>query len=124
MILLFQYPRYKSNSAIGFIDCAHGGEAFRNYFNFLGRFLTMSEELVKIGDVIHYYTNVEVAVVELTGKLKVGDRIMIKGATTDFTQLVKSIQIDHDQVTEAKSGDSIGLEVEYRVREGDKVFRS
>jgi len=84
----------------------------------------MSEELVKIGDVIHYYTNVEVAVVELTGKLKVGDRIMIKGATTDFTQLVKSIQIDHDQVTEAKSGDSIGLEVEYRVRAGDKVFRS
>ena len=84
----------------------------------------MSEELVKIGDVIHYYTNVEVAVVELTGKLKAGDRIMIKGATTDFTQLVKSIQIDHDQVTEAKSGDSIGLEVEYRVREGDKVFRS
>ena len=84
----------------------------------------MSEELVKIGDVIHYYTNVEVAVVELTGKLKTGDRIMIKGATTDFTQLVKSIQIDHDQVTEAKSGDSIGLEVEYRVRAGDKVFRS
>ncbi len=83
----------------------------------------MSEELVKIGDVSHFYTNIEVAVVELTGKLKVGDRIMIKGATTDFTQLVESIQIDHDQVTEAGSGDSVGLQVRYRVRAGDGVFR-
>ena len=84
----------------------------------------MSEELVKIGDVSHYFTNIEVAVVELTGKLKTGDRIMIKGATTDFTQLVESIQIDHDQVTEAGPGDSIGLQVRYRVRAGDKVFKS
>ncbi len=83
----------------------------------------MLEELVKIGDVSHFYTNIEVAVVELTGKLKVGDRIMIKGATTDFTQLVESIQIDHNQVTETGPGDSIGLVVRYRVRAGDKVFR-
>ena len=85
--------------------------------------LTMSEELVKIGDVSHYYANIEVAVVELTGKLKTGDRITIRGATTDFTQLVESIQIDHDQVAEAGSGDSIGLVVKDRVRAGDKVFR-
>ncbi len=83
----------------------------------------MSEELVKIGDVSHYYTNIEVAVVELSDKLKVGDKILIKGATTEFTQLVKSIQIEHEQVTEAKAGDSIGLQVRYRVRLGDQVFR-
>ena len=83
----------------------------------------MSEELVKVGDVSHFYTNIEVAVVELTGKLKAGDRIAIKGATTDFTQLVESIQIDHDQVAEAGPGDSIGLVVKDRVRAGDKVFR-
>ena len=83
----------------------------------------MSEELVKIGDVSHFYTNIEVAVVELTGKLKTGDRIAIKGATTDFTQLVESIQIDHDQVAVAGPGDSIGLVVKDRVRAGDKVFR-
>lgn len=83
----------------------------------------MPKELVKVGDVSHYYTNIEVAVVELIDKLKVGDKIMIKGATTEFTQLIKSIQIEHDQVTEAGAGDSIGLVVEYRVRLGDQVFR-
>ena len=83
----------------------------------------MSKESVKIGDVSHYYTNIEVAVVELVDNLKVGDKIMIKGATTEFTQLVKSIQIEHEQVTVAEAGDSIGLQVRYRVRLGDQVFR-
>jgi putative protease len=83
----------------------------------------MSKELVKIGDVSHYYTNIEVAVVELVDTLKVGDKIMIKGATTEFTQIVKSIQIEHEQVTVAEAGDSIGLQVRDRVRLGDQVFR-
>jgi len=83
----------------------------------------MSKESVKIGDVSHYYTNIEVAVVELVDNLKVGDKIMIKGATTEFTQLVKSMQIEHEQVTVAETGDSIGLQVRYRVRLGDQVFR-
>ena len=100
-----------------------GGEVLRNHLNFKGRFLTMSEELVKVGDVSHFYTNIEVAVVELTGKLKAGDRIAIKGATTDFTQLVESIQMDREEVSEAGPGDSIGLQVRYRVRAGDRVFR-
>ena len=84
----------------------------------------MLEELVKVGDVSHFYTNIEVAVVELTGALKTGDMIIIKGATTDFTQLVESIQIDREEVTEAGPGDSIGLQVMFRVRAGDCVFRS
>ena len=83
----------------------------------------MSQELVKIGDVSHYYSNIEVAVIELIENLKIGDKIMIKGATTEFTQLVKSIQIEHDQVNEAEAGDSIGLQVKDRVRLGDQVFR-
>ena len=83
----------------------------------------MLQELVKIGDVSHYYTNIEVAVVELIDNLKIGDKIMIKGATTEFTQLVKSIQIEHDQVNEADAGDSIGLQVRFRVRLGDQVFK-
>lgn len=84
----------------------------------------MEKELVKIGDVSHYFTNIEVAVVEVTDKLKVGDRITIRGATTDFTQLVESMQIDHEKVTEAGSGDSIGLVVNDRVRLGDKVYKA
>lgn len=83
----------------------------------------MSKELVKVGDVSHFYTNIEVAVVELVDKLKIGDKIRIKGATTEFTQLVKSIQIENEQVTEAESGDSIGLVVRDRVRLGDQVFK-
>ncbi|MFC1802943.1 translation elongation factor-like protein [Thermoproteota archaeon] len=83
----------------------------------------MSKELVKIGDVSHYYTKIEVAVVELVDRLKVGDEILIKGATTEFTQLVESIQIEHEKVTEAEAGDAIGLLVRYKVRAGDKVFR-
>lgn len=83
----------------------------------------MEKELVKVGDVSHYFTNIEVAVVEVIDKLKVGDRIAIRGTTTDFTQLVESMQIDHEQVTEAAPGDSIGLVVKDRVRMGDKVFK-
>jgi putative protease len=83
----------------------------------------MSEELVKIGDVSHYFTRIEVAVVELVNELKVGDSIQIKGATTDFTQKVESIQIHNDQVEAAGAGDSIGLLVDHRVRQGDVVFK-
>lgn len=83
----------------------------------------MSQDLVKVGDVIHYYTNIGVAVIDLTNKLKVGDNIIIKGATTEFTQLIKSMQIEHKQVNEASKGDSIGLKVKDKVRKGDTVHR-
>ncbi len=83
----------------------------------------MSKELVKIGYVSHYFSNIEVAVVELIDGLKIGDKILIKGATTDFSQLVDSIQVEHEPVSEAVDGDSIGLQVRYRVRSGDQVFR-
>ena len=83
----------------------------------------MTKELVKIGDVCHYFTRIEVAVVDLVGKMKVGDQIQIKGATTDFTQKVESIQIEHMQVEEAGAGDAVGLLVDYRVRQGDEVFK-
>ena len=48
---------------------------------------------------------------------------MMKGYTTEFTQPVESIQIEHKSVDEAQPGDSIGLLVKYRVRKGDEVFR-
>ncbi len=83
----------------------------------------MSKELVKIGEISHYYTDIEVAVVELVDELRINDKVMIRGATTDFTQLVKSMEIERDPVTEAKVGDSIGLAVQNRVRSGDQVFK-
>lgn len=95
----------------------------RNHLKPIDPWLIMSSQLVKIGDVSHYFTKIEVAVVDLTQKIKVGDEIQIKGATTDFTQKVESMQIEHDKVEEAKAGDSIGLLVKYRVRAGDEVYK-
>ena len=76
----------------------------------------------EIGKITHYFEKVQVAVVELSGKLKVGDTIHIKGHTTDFTQKVSSMQVEHEDIETAKSGDSLGLKVSERVRLNDKVF--
>lgn len=75
-----------------------------------------------IGKVFTYFARIGVAGIELTGKLKVGDTIHVKGATTDFEQKVNSIQIENKTVDEAKKGDSIGIKLKDRVRPGDKVY--
>jgi len=77
----------------------------------------------KIGKVVHYYTNLEVGIIELSGTLKVGDKIKIKGATTDFEQAIVSMQIEHEKVKEAKKGKSIGLKVKKHVRQNDVVYK-
>jgi putative protease len=63
-------------------------------------------------------------VVEVTGEsLTIGDLIRIKGRTTDYTQFVTSMQIEHVPVQTANAGDVIGLEVKDRVREHDTVYK-
>lgn len=76
----------------------------------------------KIGKVTHYFTKIGVAVVKLTTTLKVGEEIHIKGHTSDFTQAVESMQIEHDKIETAKKGQSIGLKVKEHARDGDEVF--
>ena len=80
----------------------------------------MSKE---IGKVTHFFEKASVAVVELSGSLKVGDSINIKGNTTDFEQKVESMQIEHKNIKEAKAKQSIGLKVKERVSQNDKVFK-
>jgi len=81
----------------------------------------MEEE---IGKITHYFSKINVGVLELTkGKLKVGDTIHIKGHTTDLFQKVQSMQIEHSPVEFASVGESIGLMVEGPVRENDLVFK-
>jgi putative protease len=80
-------------------------------------------ELVEVGKVSHYFTRISVAVVELKAPLAVGDRILIKGSTTDFEQVVESMQIEHKDVQRAEAGQSIGLKVKERVRENDIVYK-
>ena len=75
-----------------------------------------------IGEITHFFGHISVAVIKLSGKLKEGEKILIEGATTKFEQEAKSMQIEHKGVKEAKKGDSVGLKVKDRVREGDKVY--
>lgn len=82
----------------------------------------MEEKL--IGKVTHYFTNIGVAVVEITdGNLKKGEKIRIKGATSDFEQVADSIQVEHESVDVAKKGEAVGLKVEQQTREGDEVYK-
>ena len=76
----------------------------------------------KVGSITHYFNKIGVAVIELIDTLKEGDTIRIKGATTNFDQVVKSMQIEHKNVEEATEGQSIGLKVKSVVRAGDEVF--
>ncbi len=76
----------------------------------------------EIGTISGYFSHVEVAAIKLSGNLKVGDKIHLKGHTTDFETEVKAIQIDKESVKEAKAKDHIGIKVPEKVRPNDKVF--
>ena len=76
----------------------------------------------EIGKVSSYFSHVSVAAIKLTGKLKVGDKVHIKGHTTDFEITVDSMQIERKNVKEAKKGDHIGIKVPEKVRPNDAVF--
>jgi putative protease len=76
-----------------------------------------------IGKIDHYFAKIGVAVIELSGELKAGDRISIEGMTTDLQQTVSSMQIEHESVAKAGKGQAVGLKVEQRVREGDLVYK-
>ena len=81
----------------------------------------MEEELV--GRVSHWYGKISVMGVTLSGHLAVGDTIHVRGHTTDFTQPVTSMQIWHQDVSEAGPGDEVGIKVAHRARVGDRVYK-
>lgn len=77
-----------------------------------------------IGKITHYFSNIEVAVIDLSAPLKVGDKIrVVGGEATDFEQEVDSMQIEHLQVKSAKKGDNVGMKVKEKVHEGYKVYK-
>ncbi len=76
-----------------------------------------------IGSVAAFYSKINVAAIELTGTLSVGDRIRIKGTTTDFEMDITSMQIDHATVETAGAGQGVGMKVPDRVRPNDQVYR-
>ena len=81
----------------------------------------MPEEV--IGKVSDFFSRPVVAGIELTAPLKSGDKIHIKGHTTDIELTVDSMQINNVDVSEAKAGDSVGVKVNERVRRGDTVYK-
>lgn len=77
-----------------------------------------------IGKVSHYFSNIGVGVIKLSAPLKEGDEIRIVGGeNTDFNQIADSMQVDHAAVKTAKKGDSVGLKVSEKVREGYQVYK-
>ncbi len=80
-------------------------------------------ERQEIGRVIHFYSKIGVAIIQLDEELKAGERIAIVGSTTDLEQNVKSMQVEHQNIETARPGDLVGLKVKDRVREGDAVFK-
>ena len=81
------------------------------------------EEVIQVGHISHFFSKISVAIVELTAPLAVGDRILIKGPSTDFEQVVDSMQIEHNNIQRAESGQSIGLRTAQHVKEKDMVYK-
>ena len=78
---------------------------------------------IRIGQITHYYNRLGVAVLELSDDLKVGDVVHISGHTTNFSQRVESMQIEHRQVQSVGPGVEAALKVVERVRQGDTIYK-
>lgn len=77
----------------------------------------------EIGKITHFYGHLSVGIIELSDALKLGENIHIKGHSSDLTQNVDSMQIEHASVSEAKAGDVIGIKVAGKVHPHDKVYK-
>ncbi len=77
----------------------------------------------KIGKVTHYYGGIGVAIIDVSGKLSVGDKIKFNDGKNEFEQTVESMQIEHENIQTAKKGDMIGLKVDQKVRDDYRVYK-
>ena len=77
-----------------------------------------------IGTVTHFYNEISVAIVKFNQKVPVGTTLHFRGATTDFKDIVKSMQYEHESIAVAPKGKQIGIKVKKRVREGDTVHHA
>lgn len=81
--------------------------------------------MVRIGVVTHYFSHLSVAIIQLeTGSLREGDMLHIKGHTSDFSQRIESMEVDHVHVSEVRAGQSFGLRVREHAREHDVVYKA
>lgn len=80
-------------------------------------------EKKEVGRISHYFGKISVAAITVSDTMKVGDKISIEGSKTSFEQTVDSMQIENQNIEEAKAGDEIGMKVSEKVREGDTVYK-
>ncbi len=82
----------------------------------------MTNEEKPIGEVTHYFGGIQVAIVKFNKPIKKGEMIKFKGATTEFSQEIESMQYDHKDIESAKKGQEVGIKIKEKVREGDLVY--
>ncbi len=83
----------------------------------------LDQAIIKIGHVSHFFSKINVAIIELTLPLSIGDYILVKGPSTDFEQKVDSLQIDRKEIDRAEGGQSVGLKIDQLAREKDVVYK-
>ena len=76
-----------------------------------------------IGKIFHYFDHIQVAVIELTDKIKAGETVRIIGGDTDFEQVIDSMETEHKKIDQAKKGDEVGFKVSQKVRDGYRVYK-
>lgn len=76
----------------------------------------------EVGEVFDFFAKPSVAAIKVSEEISIGNKIRIKGHTTDFTQPIKSMQVDGSSVESVSQGDSVGIKVKNRVRKHDKVY--
>jgi len=77
----------------------------------------------KIGEIIHYYDKIGVAVIKVLSPLKAGDRVKISGHDKEFEQTIVSMQVEHQNIDQAKKGDDVGVKLDQPAKDGDEVYK-
>jgi len=79
----------------------------------------------KIGEIVHYFSGINVGIIKLTDSLEVGEKIrVVGGEDTDFTQEITSMEVEHEKIEKAKKGQEVGIKLEGKVREGYEVYKA
>jgi len=83
----------------------------------------LDEPIIEIGYINHFFSKINVAIIELALPLSVGDHILVKGPLTDFSQKVESMQIDRKEIQRVEAGQIVGLKLAQMAREKDVVYK-
>jgi hypothetical protein len=83
----------------------------------------LDESIIEIGYISHFFSKINVAIIELSLPLSVGDHILLKGPLTDFSQKVESMQIDRKEIQRVEAGQTVGLKLAQMAREKDVVYK-